>query len=85
MLFRTPVIPGFNDTPAEIGAIASFVKRIQGQAARLDLLPFHHLAAGKYHSLGLAYAPDRLAPPSAGSLAALAEAVKAQGVRVRGN
>lgn len=87
VLFRTPVIPGINDTPEEIGAIAAFVKHIyQAHPAnsqpQLDLLPFHRLAAGKYHSLGLEYRSETLSAPTAAHMQRLADAVTAQGVQV---
>lgn len=62
IIFRVPVIPTVNDSPEEIGAIASFVKRIAGGSPdiRLELLPFHRLAADKYRSLGLEYRAGQL-------------------------
>jgi pyruvate formate lyase activating enzyme len=74
LIFRTPVIPGVNDTPEEIGAIAHFIRQItlagqqhgyyQDIQPAYELLPFHQLAAGKYHSLGLEYGPIHIKPPS---------------------
>ncbi len=87
VLFRTPVIPGLNDTPAEIGAIAAFVKQIHPQHSptqpHLELLPFHRLAAGKYHSLGLDYHTENLTPPTPEHMLSLAAAAFAQGVQVQ--
>ena len=60
---RVPVIPGTNDTPEEIGAIAEFLTDLPG-VEQVELLPFHHLGSGKYDSLGLDYPSQELKPPS---------------------
>lgn len=53
--FRLPIIPGFNEDGFSMEAIFNFIgglERASPQAPRLDLLPFHQLAAGKYGLLG---------------------------------
>ena len=60
---RIPVIPGYNDDPAELAAIADMLYELKG-LWRVELLPFHHLGAGKYESLGLRYACAGLSTPS---------------------
>ncbi|MDR2744763.1 MAG: glycyl-radical enzyme activating protein [Desulfovibrio sp.] len=49
LMARTPVIPGFNDTPEAIAAVASFI----APYARVtyELLPYHRLGTQKYHFL----------------------------------
>jgi pyruvate formate lyase activating enzyme len=82
LLFRIPVIPTVNDTEAEIGAIAEFVRDlIGGRSARgsaasiaLDLLPFHKLAGDKYRSLGLPDRASELQPLSKARMAELTNA-----------
>ncbi len=49
---RTPVIPGFNDTPEEIQAIVDFLKRLP---VEYELLPYHRLGSQKYTSIGRDY------------------------------
>lgn len=89
VIFRVPVVPGVNDTPEEIGAIASFVHELSASRAddcsnlSMELLPFHRLAEDKYTSLGLEYHAAHLEPPTKDHLAALAEVVRAQGVTVK--
>ncbi len=91
VLFRTPVVPGVNDTPEEISAIARFVHSISPStnghenegSPRLELLPFHKLAAGKYNSLGLEYPPASLVPPSAEKMRLLVEAARGEGIKVK--
>lgn len=50
---RTPVIPGFNDTEAEIGAILALVAR--HPRAAFELLPYHRLGTEKYRYLDRDY------------------------------
>ena len=90
LIFRTPVVPGVNDTPAEIAAIAAFVHQITlaGQQnghytdsqPTYELLPFHQLASSKYHSLGLQYAAEGLQAPSRELMHALAAAAEGEGI-----
>ncbi len=60
---RVPVIPGVNDDEAEIERIAAFLAPLPG-IRRVDLMPFHHLGAGKYESLGLPYPTKDYQTPS---------------------
>lgn len=54
LLVRTPVIPGFNDTEADIVAIRDFVAR--HPRARYELLPYHRMGQPKYEYIGKSYA-----------------------------
>jgi pyruvate formate lyase activating enzyme len=44
---RIPLIPGFNDSPEEVRAIARFVKN-ELNSEDIDLLPYNRLGEGKY-------------------------------------
>jgi pyruvate formate lyase activating enzyme len=50
---RIPVIPGFNDSEEDIKNIASHLK--SAGVGRVELLPYHNLAASKYSALGREY------------------------------
>lgn len=54
IVVRTPVVPGFNDTPEDIGAIARFVKSVSDEIV-YELLPYHRLGENKYGCLGMPY------------------------------
>ncbi|MCE1195936.1 glycyl-radical enzyme activating protein [bacterium] len=60
LTLRVPVIPGFNDDEASMRGILEFAaglpRAADAKPRRLDLLPYHDLAAGKYAGLGRAYA-----------------------------
>ena len=82
IIFHIPVIPGVNDTPEVIAAIAKFVQEMvllrsekkvspSDPGISLELLPFHRLAGGKYESLGLEYVARDLAPVPQEKLAEL--------------
>ncbi|MCI8608952.1 MAG: glycyl-radical enzyme activating protein [Firmicutes bacterium] len=60
---RTPVIPGYNDSEKNIGAIASFISTLPN-VQEYELLPYHNLGASKYASLGLPYALEEVKPPT---------------------
>ena len=93
LIFRTPIVPGVNDTAAEVLAIAGFVGEITqagvsnghyaAQTPVLELLPFHRLAAEKYTSLGLEYRLRHEQPPERAKMEELAQAAQAQGIPVR--
>lgn len=51
---RVPVIPTFNDTDAEIAAIARFAASMRETRA-IHLLPYHRLGTDKYTALGRDY------------------------------
>ena len=49
---RIPVIPDFNDTPAEMTAIADFILTLSS-VRQVTLMPYHTLGASKYETLSL--------------------------------
>ena len=54
IVVRVPVIPGFNDTPAELHAIAQFAYEELG-VGEMHILPYHRLGYDKYIGLGRDY------------------------------
>jgi pyruvate formate lyase activating enzyme len=80
LLVRTPVVPGVNDTPEAISALAAFLRAIPNLVA-YELMPFHRMAEVKYRSLGLADRAGHLQPPAPETLRALAEEARAAGVQ----
>lgn len=55
---RVPIIPGFNNTKAELTAIAEFIAALPAAAEQVTLIPYHTLGAGKYKTLGMKYPFD---------------------------
>ena len=62
LVIRTPVVPGFNDTAAEIRAISKVAASLPGVKEH-HLLPYHRLGSDKYAGLGRAYALTEILPP----------------------
>ena len=50
MIVRVPLIPGFNDSPEDIAAIARFVKR-ELHSVQIDLLAYNKMGESKYGRL----------------------------------
>lgn len=82
LIVRTPVVPGVNDTPEAIGAIARFAAALPSLVS-YELLPFHPMAANKYESLGRTYAARNLPRPTPEAMEALAEVARGNGIAVR--
>lgn len=81
IIVRTPIIPGFNDTPHEINAIAC--KAAALGVREMHLLPYHRFGAGKYGLLGRSYPFQGRGEPGRELLEILRETVGRQGIRVQ--
>lgn len=53
ILVRTPLIPGFNDTEEDIGAILAFIKDMPN--LQYEILPYHRMGQQKYDYLDRDY------------------------------
>lgn len=84
LLLRTPVIPGFNDSPDSIIAIAEFIHSLKHKHT-LELLPFRGLCVGKYTALNRSYSAAGLKTPSKEHMAKLADIAIRNGVDCRVN
>ena len=82
LIVRTPIIPGVNDNPQDVAAIASFVAGLPN-LQYYELLPFHPLARGKYDSLQMTYSAKGLEIPAREHMDQLAEAAQALQIPVR--
>lgn len=59
---RTPVVPGFNDTVADIEAIVEFLRTVP-TVKSYELLAYHRFGEGKYAQLGRRYPMCAVRPP----------------------
>ena len=82
VIVRTPVIPGFNDTPAEISAIATILAHVPN-LLYYELLPYHPLGTDKFARLGMDPGCGSLTPPDASLMQSLIEAARERGVTTR--
>ncbi len=76
---RTPVIPYFNDTEEEIGAIARFASRLPG-VREMHILPYHRIGQDKYSGLGREYTLKELIPPENEKMETLLKIVESYGL-----
>ena len=79
ILFRQPLIPGVNDSPAHISASAEFIKSIGGKHS-LQLMPYHRMGTSKYAALNMPYTLETLSPMSADTAEKAAEGYRRLGV-----
>ena len=79
LIIRTPVIPTFNDTPQEIGEIASFASSLPG-VRYMHILPYHRLGYDKYVGLGRPYPMGDLPTPGIEKMRELKAAVEKTGL-----
>jgi len=78
LLPRVPLVPGFNDTAANLDATADFLLDIG--CGELQILPFHRLADSKYTQLGQESPFATLAPPSAANLDLARDLLESRGL-----
>ncbi len=66
---RIPLVKGVNDDNTNIEQTAAFVANLPGGKKRINILPYHNIAAGKYLRLGEQYDASDMAEPSREDLA----------------
>ena len=60
-IIRLPLVPGYNDSDAELEAAAAFFAELNSPALKeIQLLPYHGGAEGKYSQLGISHEPLKL-------------------------
>ncbi|MDR3600734.1 MAG: glycyl-radical enzyme activating protein [Desulfosporosinus sp.] len=63
IIVRIPLVPGANDSDANLSATAEFCKSLQ-KLQEIEILPYHRLGLGTYQNLGRDYLLQELVPPS---------------------
>lgn len=84
VLFRMPIIPGITAEPRNLEQIAGFLQRLAssiGSRSRIELMPYHRLAEGKYRSLGRPCPLPGVAPLTAEDLAGAQEFFAGHGLQ----
>ncbi|MGA2147877.1 MAG: glycyl-radical enzyme activating protein [Bryobacteraceae bacterium] len=77
---RIPVVPGINDTAADVAGFAAYLGKIHAPA--VELLPYHSIGEGKYRRLGLPYKLNGTPQPAAADLAHFRDALTRAGLNV---
>lgn len=80
LIIRTPVVPTFNDTPEEIGAIADFAASLEG-VKEMHLLPYHRIGSDKYAGLGRTYTMAHIKVPEKEHMRMLLDVVNSRGLK----
>jgi len=81
IVVRVPLIPGITDSQHNIQAIGGLVSGL-GNVERVDLLPYHTSAEGKYNRLGLEYEMGGTTMPDETQVLELAETLEGFGLTV---
>lgn len=80
LIIRVPVIPTFNDTESEIGAIAAFAASLPN-VREIHLLPYHRMGMDKYTGLGREYTMGHITPPTAEHMELLRKKAESYGLK----
>jgi len=78
---RVPVIPGYNDSPANIDALAGFVVNELSPFLQIHLLPYHRLGESKVQQLEKPGPKLSADPPDEAHMQSLKEIVEARGLK----
>jgi len=81
IIVRTPVIPGFNDSPGEIKKIARLVKSLD--IKELHMLPYHRYGQSKYRLMGRKYVFQGPQEVAAERMLALQHTASREGLKVQ--
>jgi len=76
---RMPLVPGVNDSEADVVRAARFLLDVKG-ITRVVLLPYHRLGTGKYARLGRDNQLEDLEPPTSDQVNGLAERMRSFGL-----
>jgi len=79
LVFRMPVIPGFNDDPDNIMKMAGFIKSTGRN--EINILPVHHLGREKYSLTGRSYSPDPSKIPSKAEMLDIQSIFECEGIK----
>ncbi|BEP15796.1 pyruvate formate-lyase-activating protein [Acidothermaceae bacterium B102] len=78
---RFVVVPGYNDDPDNVEALAAFVETLE-TVERVDVIGFHRLGVPKYEALHLPILLEATPTPTAEQLAAVRDVFVGHGQRV---
>lgn len=81
VIVRIPVIPGVNDDGGNIEALSEFLRPLG--LREIDLLAYHRIGSDKYRRLRVSYGMERVDPPTAGHMQAIATRLSRDGFSVR--
>jgi pyruvate formate lyase activating enzyme len=80
---RTPIIPGLNDSEANIRATAEFCLELGSAVKIVQILPYHRLGTAKYERLQKKYQAAHVLPPSDEHMESIKLLLESYGLKVR--
>jgi pyruvate formate lyase activating enzyme len=93
LVIRRPLIPGLNDSDADVEELAALVRELDGirnhanvpldERMACEILPYHAMAGGKYVGLGMDVPLSDVASPPAEVVDGWIERLRSQGVNAR--
>ncbi|MEA3341746.1 MAG: radical SAM protein, partial [Chloroflexota bacterium] len=82
IFLRVPIVPGVNDDDEQIRRLGAFAAALP-HLKRVDVLPYHHIAAEKYQRLGKPYQSPAAHPPSDERVAEIVQILQGFGLQVK--
>jgi pyruvate formate lyase activating enzyme len=79
LIFRLPLVPGFNDSEENITSLIQFLKEIG--RLEINILPLHHLGREKYQSLGKEYQGAQFLTPDIQDMRKIESVLTDAGIR----
>jgi pyruvate formate lyase activating enzyme len=84
VMVRYPVIPGYNDEPANLERTRSFIIETKNEnLKKICLLPYHRTGASKYKRFGMEYRMEGTEQPSAIRMNELKKYFEETGIKVK--
>jgi pyruvate formate lyase activating enzyme len=80
VVFRQPLVPGVNDSIANVEATAGFLISLGKNATRLEIMPYHRMGQSKYKALDVPYTFEGLAPADDGLVESVQKAYIGHGI-----
>ncbi len=81
IVLRVPIVPGVNDAAEDVRQIGKLAADLGLE--RVDILPYHHIAAEKYVRLNKVYRLDDVQAPLGESLAEITQILQGFGLQVQ--
>ncbi len=82
VFLRLPMIPGINDSPEDIRAMAELIRKLPA-AEQINLLPYHNTGNEKYKRLNKPEVFPDIQVPSAGQVKQIADQYLSYGINVK--
>lgn len=83
VIVRIPIIPGVNDTEADLDLAGGFLQTIRSDIEYVNCLPYHNYGVSKYDALGIRYELQEIKAPEAERMEEIKKHFEAYGLCVK--